>query len=197
MSVYLFSLQEYDRAFARFANETLQKLMARKDPVLRKIKPVQSEQIPIVQNTMPSGKVVEGKPFRTEVKFSLAVDELMNGDLRAFVAALDDMAMDALKQMMPKFFERIGGLSEAAGTTVDARGEPLSYELYLRGLEKVEIDFDEQGNPILPTMVMGPDMYEAWQKLPPPTEAQQRALHELIQGKRREFDDRRHHRKLS
>jgi hypothetical protein len=131
------------------------------------------------------------------MKFSLPVDELMNGDVRAFGVALDDMATDALKQMMPKFFERIGGLSEAAGTTVDAQGEPLSYELYLCGLEKVEIDFDEQGNPILPTMVMGPDMYEAWQKLPPPTEARQRALHEAIERKRREFNDRRRHRKLS
>jgi hypothetical protein len=87
MSVYLFSLQEYDRAFTRFANEALQKLMARKDPVLRNIKSVESEQMPTVQNTMPSGEVVEGKPLRMEIKFSLAVDELMNGDLRAFGVA--------------------------------------------------------------------------------------------------------------
>jgi len=197
MSVYLFSLQEYERAFARFANEALQKLMAIKDPVLREIKRVQSEQMPIIQNTMPSGEVVEGKPFRTEMKFSLGVDELMNGNLEAFAAALDDMATDGLKQLMPKLFERIGGLSEAAGTTVDARGEPLSHELLLRGLERVEIDFDEDGNPILPKMVVAPDVFKAWQKLLPPTEAQERAFSELIERKRQEFNDRRRHRKLS
>ena len=194
---FLFKLDEYDQAFTHFANEALQKLMAKKDPVLREIKPVQSKQIPTVQNTMPSGEVVEGKPFRTEMKFSLGVDELVNGNLEAFAVALDDMATDALKQLMPKLFERIGCLSKAAGTTVDARGEPLSYELYLRGLETAEIDFDENGNPDLPTMVVGPDLYEAWQKLPPPTEAQQKALHELIERKKREFNDRRRHRKLS
>src|SRR5271170_6337575 len=117
MSVYLFSLQEYERAFARFANEALQKLMARKDPVLRNIKRVQSEQIPTVQNTMPSGEVVEGKPFRTEMKFSLGLDELMNGNVEAFAIALDEMASDGLKQLMPNLFERIGNLSQAAGTT--------------------------------------------------------------------------------
>ncbi len=194
---FLFKLDEYDRAFADFANEALQKLMAKKDPVLREIKPVQSEQIPIVQNTMPSGEVVEGEPFRTEMKFSLGVDELVNGNLEAFAVALDEMATDGLKQLMPKLFERIGCLSEGAGTTVDARGEPLSYELILRGLEKIEIDFDEHGNPILPTMVVGPALHEAWQKLPAPTETQQRAFSELIERKKREFNDRRRYRQLS
>ena len=194
---FLFKLDEYDRAFSAFANGALQKLMAKKDPVLRNIKRVQAEQIPTVQNTMPSGEVVEGKPFRTEMKFSLGVDAMMNGNVEAFAIALDEMAMDGLKQLMPNLFERIGSLSEAAGTTVDARGEPLSYELLLRGLEKIEIDFDENENPILPTMFVGPDLHAAWQKLAPPTESQQRAFSELIERKKREFNDRRRHRKLS
>jgi hypothetical protein len=195
--VHLFSLYEYNRAFTRFVGEAIHELMARKDPVLGRIKSERSEQIPIVRNTMPSGEVVEGQPLRTETSVAVTLDDVVSGDVDEFAAALDDTATKALAQVMPRFFERIGGLSEAAGTTVDARAEPLSYELLLRGFEKIDIDFDDNGNPIMPKLVVGPDMFEALRKLPPETEQQQRAWREMIERKRREFNDRRRYRKLS
>ena len=172
-------------------------LMARKDPVLGSVKSVISEQIPIVQNTMPSGEVVEGKPLRTELTFALEMDDIVSGDFDKLAAALDAAADNGLKQFMPKFFERIGELTSAVGNTVDARGQPLTFELLLQGFERTQIDFDDQGNPILPKLVLGPELYAAFQKLPPPTQEQQKLWDEMIQRKRREFNDSRRHRKLS
>ena len=194
---FLYLLDEYDRSVTRFVGDAVHELMSSNDPVLGRIQSVRSDQVPVVRNTMPSGEVVEGQPLRTEMTVAVKLDDVITCNVDGFAAALYDTATKALEQVMPRFFERIGRLSEAAGTTVDARGEPLSYELYLRGLEQAEIDFDEYGNPILPTMFVGPDLFEAWQKLPPPTEAQQRVLHELIERKKQEFNDRRRHRKLS
>jgi len=114
MSVYLFSLPEYDRAIGRFAYEMLQNLMASKDPVLQKIHRVHSEQIPAVQNTMPSGEVVEGEPFRTEMKVSVGVNDIVSGSQDAFAAALDATAENTLKEMMPRLIERIAQISKGA-----------------------------------------------------------------------------------
>ena len=197
MSVYLFSLHEYEGSFTQLAGKTVRELMAKKDPILGSVKSVLSEQIPIVQNTMPSGEVVEGKPMRTELRFALEIDDIVAGDLDKLAAALDATATDGLKQVMPKFFERIGELTNAVGNTVDARGQPLTFELLLQGFERVQVDFDEEGNPILPKLVVGPEMYAAFQKLPPPTEEQQKLWDEMIERKRREFNDNRRHRKLS
>lgn len=118
----LFSLPEYDRAYSHFAYEPIENLMARKDPVLQRIRRVHSEQLPTVQNTMPSGEVVEGAPFRTEMKVSLAVDDIVSGNLDAFAAALDETAKNALKQRMPQFFERMAQICKGARTMLDARG---------------------------------------------------------------------------
>jgi len=197
MNIYLFSLPEYERSFAKLVGETVRQLMGRKDPVLGSIQSVSSDQLPIVQNTMPSGEVVEGTPQRTELKFALEVHDIVAGDLNKLATALDDAANDGLKQIMPRFFERIGELTSAFGNTVDARGQPLTFELLMQGYERALIDFDDEGNPILPKLVVGPDLYTAIQKLPPPTEEQQKLWFEMIERKRREFNDRRHHRKLS
>jgi len=197
MSVYFFSLLEYERSFAQLVGKTVRDLMAKKDPVLGSVKSVPSDQIPIVQNTMPSGEVVEGQPLRTELTFALEVDDIVAGDFDKLAAALDTAADDGLKQVMPKFFERIGELTSAAGNTVDARGQPLTFELLLQGFERAQMDFDEEGNPILPKLVLGPELYAAFQKLPPPTQEQQKLWDEMIERKRREFNDSRRHRKLS
>jgi len=146
---------------------------------------------------MPSGDVVEEAPFRTEMKISVDIADLVNGNLDAFAAALDDAAEDALTQTMPRLFERLAQISTGAGTAVDAGGQALTHELMLRAFDNLELEFDDDGNPILPKLIVGPDMYENLRKLPPQTEAQQTAWNEMIERKRREFNDRRRYRKLS
>jgi len=196
MNTLLFSLNEYDQAHWRFVSGALRALMTSKDPLLARIAWKQSQQMPTVQNTMPSGEVVEGAPFRTGAKFSVAVDDLIRGNLDAFAAALDDTAESFLKEMMPQLFGRIEKISKGAGTALDAGGQAISHELMLRAFENLEIEFDEHWNPIMPRIVVGPDLYEKLRTLPPKTEAQERAWSELIERKRREFNDRKRHRQL-
>jgi hypothetical protein len=197
MGTHLFSLNEYNQAHERFISVALWALITSKDPLLARIGWKESQQLPIVQNTMPSGEVVEGTPFRTEGKVSVPVDDLVTGNLDAFVTALDDAAESFLKEMMPQLFERLGKISQSAGTAVDAGGQPVSHELMLRAFENLQIDFDDQGNPLLPTIFVGPDLYDQMRTLPSETEAQKKAWDEMIERKRREFNDRRRYRKLS
>ena len=60
----LFALPEYDNAFADFVHKAIHELMRRKDPFLSMVRVDYSEEILIVQNTMPSGDVVESRPIK-------------------------------------------------------------------------------------------------------------------------------------
>jgi len=73
---------------------------------------------------------------------------------------------------------------------------PLALSFSLEGLERIDIMFDREGKPMLPTLVMHPSMAEHVRSLPPITPEQQRAMDDLIERKRTEFNARRRYRKL-
>lgn len=168
----LFQLTEYGFAFISFVHGALYELMAAKDPVLGSIKRVRSKQMATVQNSMPTGEVVEGNPIEMAVPFPFKIEHIIHGAVDEIASVIDTASDEALKQAMPQFFQRMGQITEAAVNAYDAQGQPLSHDLILDMLDRVEIGFDESGNPIIPTMVTGPDLYESLQRLPPYTPEQ-------------------------
>jgi hypothetical protein len=155
-----------------------------------------SEGIPTTQNTMPSGEVVENKPLMIESKVVIKWDDIRSCNLDALAVQVDAMADERLSIMMPHFFSVLQKTSDAAGTATDVRGEPFTFEVYLAGLQKIDLQFDRDDQPILPKLVVHPTMAKHLASLPPPTEEQQRAYSDLIERKRREFNARRRYRKL-
>jgi len=197
LSTQLFELPEYHRAFSRFLNKAIHELMRRKNPVLGMIKSIPSARVSTVRNTMPSGEVVENKPMMVKMPFMVQFQDAIKGDSGSLLESIDIAAEEGLKVIMPQFYEYLGRLCQAAGTSTDAKGEKVSPELIRKSLENVEIDFDEHDMPIMPTMVLHPDMLKQLSELPPPTEEEIKAFNDLIERKKREFNDRRRHRKLS
>jgi hypothetical protein len=192
----LFLLPEYDVALKRFIHTTINLLMRKKDPVLGMIPTERKESVTTTQNTMPSGEVVKGAPLLTEMKFEINNADVLEGNVDGFIASIDGAAEDGVKKLMPQIFGRIGALAEAAGTASNAGGQPISHELVLAQYEKMEIDFDERGNPILPTMVGSPEMIEAYKRLGEPSAEIEERFQKMIARKREEFNARRRSRKL-
>jgi len=193
----IFSLPDYDYAQYMFVHEAVKRLMEAKDEVwgsLRTAPP--TEAIPITQNTMPSGETVQNPPIEITSQFALKYEEIRSCDIGALAAQIDKLAEESLSVVMPRFFEMIRRSSEAAGTATDLGGRPISYELWLEIVAKIDIDFDDQGNPDLPTLVVGPEMAEQLRALPPPTKEQRAAMDALIEIKRKEHNARRRDRKL-
>jgi hypothetical protein len=58
-------------------------------------------------------------------------------------------------QQIESFFEMMHQTTEKTGNVVDAGGKPFSPELMLEALEKIEIDFNSDGSPRMPTMALG------------------------------------------
>jgi hypothetical protein len=192
-----FSLPEYECAQFKFLHAAVGRLMKAKDSLYASIPEASPwEAIPTTQNTMPSGEVVEHEPLKIESKIIIKWDDIRACDLDALAEQVNAMAEERLSIVMPHFFKMFEKTCDAAGTGTDARGKPFSFEMYLTGLEKIELQFDREGQPILPTLVVHPTMAKQLQSMPPPTEEQQKAYNDLIERKRREFNARRRYRKL-
>ncbi|HEX4029124.1 MAG TPA: hypothetical protein VHX20_02110 [Terracidiphilus sp.] len=192
-----FSLPEYECAQFKFLHAAVGKLMKAKDSLYASIPEAPPwEGIPTTQNTMPSGEVVENKPLMIESRIVIKWDDVRSCNLDALAGQADAMAEERLSIVMPHFFRVFEKTCNAAGTGTDAGGKPFSFELYLAGLEKIELQFDREGEPILPTLVVHPTMAKQMESLPPPTEEQQQAYKDLIERKRGEFNARRRYRKL-
>jgi hypothetical protein len=193
----LFSLPEYEDAQFKFVYEGVRRLMEAKDELLARIPRVApSEAVPITQNTMPSGDVVQNAPVQIEARFVFKYEEIRSCDTGALAIQMDGAADQGLSVIMPHLFDIIRRTSEAAGTAINMGGKPFTFESWLDMLANMEIDFDDQGNPDLPTLVAGPDLAKYIRALPPPTAEQNKALADLMERKRKEHDARRRDRKL-
>jgi hypothetical protein len=194
--VPLLEFNQYDNAFADFVHKAIHELMRSKDPLLSSVRVDYSEQILIVQNTMPSGEVVESRPIKISMSFGSQFDEVVAGRFSNLLQAINDAAEQGLKTLMPQIFEQLGRVSVAAGTSMDAKGAPLTWKLLLQSFENMEIDFDKDGKVKIGIFV-SPDVYEQFENLPPPTQQEQEAWNEMLRRKKAEFDARQRRRKLS
>jgi len=79
-------------------------------------------------------------------------------------AKLGGIADDIARHLSESFRQTIETSTREAGTAVDGGGAPFSKELYLQGMEKIEMNFDPKTR--RPELVFwaGPRMVEALQK---------------------------------
>jgi hypothetical protein len=198
----LFDLPEYDWAFAKFVKHAVDELMTRKSPLLSRIKAVRSSTIPTSRNTMPSGEVVENAPIAMQLPFSMEFADAIVGRLEPLVVSIDQAAEQGVTTVTARLLDFSGRLSEAAGTATDAGGETFSHKLIVKSLQNMDLDFDGDGQLDMSSMILHSagqviEFDELIRSLPPRTEEETLAWNELVDRKRKEFNDRRHRRQLS
>lgn len=193
----LFSLPEYEYAQYKFVYEGVKRLMEAKDELWASLPKAESvEAVPITQNTMPSGEVVQNEPVNVKAQFTYKYEDIRSCNTDDLAAQMDAAADQNLSVIMPHLFEMMRRTSEAAGAATHTGGKPFSFELFLAGLEKIDISFDEEGKPELPTLVVCPDLGRQIRAMPPLTAEQQKAMNDLMEKKRKEYNARRRDRKL-
>jgi hypothetical protein len=192
-----FALPEYERAQFEFMNQAAKGLMKTKNPIYAQIREAEpTENIPITQNTMPSGEVVATAPLMMVTKVVIKLDDIRLRNLDYLAEQVDSIAEERIAQVMRHFYDSFGRTCEGAGTATNMAGAPFTFEAYLLSFSKVELRFQKDGTPILPQMVTSPEMAKAISALPPWTKAQQKQWDDMIEGKRKEFFANRRHRKL-
>jgi hypothetical protein len=131
--------------------------------------------------------------------FSIEISEVPNLTPDKIRQKLDKIAGEMARQMSQNMFSEISRVTRQVGNEVNTQGQPLTKELFLQMVEKIDIDFDEQGHWIPPAIVIHPDLWEAkkdefksWESDP-----EFQLKHEkLIAQKKEEWRDRENRRKL-
>lgn len=126
-------------------------------------------------------------------------EEIIAKGPMALIEKVQVVAEELKKQKAQYLFEKLNQVTERAGTQVNAKGQPFTFDHFLAGLEKIWIDFDESGNPHMPTVVVNPvlgaklkDKLPEWEANP----ENKKRFDALIEKKRKEWNDREGNRKL-
>jgi len=127
------------------------------------------------------------------------VDEVPDLTPEKIRQKLDNLANEIAAQMSKNTYAEISRVTKLSGNEIDAKNKPFSKELFLELIEKVVLDFDQNGDLNQPTMVMDPVFWEknkdkimAWEK----DEEFVRKHEQLIAKKKEEWIDRENNRKL-
>lgn len=146
-----------------------------------------------------SGEEVSSGMKKLEELLKIDSKDIAEQGPLAFIQPLKNMADSINEKRMEMVLRDIHEATEVTGNVLDTKGEQLSHDHLLQMLEKITIPFDESGNPLMPSMVVNENLMKKLQERIPEWEADpenKRKFEELMQTKKKEWDDRESHRKL-
>ena len=126
--------------------------------------------------TMPSFAIHEGDRWKIERSdgteseqpyqemssgFTIELKDVPDLTFEKIKSKMDALAEDTARQMSQSIFKEIQQVTEQVGNALDAKGKPLTKELFLELLEKIESNFTPNGEWIAPSIVMSPEMWKA------------------------------------
>lgn len=119
--------------------------------------------------------------------------------LEAFTEMIINIAQELAKNRGRTFYSEMNAILDKAGRTYSVEGKFFTFEMLLHALEEVEVEFDERGNPILPTAVIPPAMEPVFNRVIQEASTDPEKSHawrELLNRKREAFNAKEANRKL-
>jgi hypothetical protein len=135
------------------------------NPVLRQIRTtIQHEGDRHTYGTV-DGQVRDMEYHQIESAMEFSMSELPDLTVEQIFARLEGAAQNMTRQMAQSMFRQISAATEEAGTSVSAGGQPLTFDLYLESIERMEVEFDEDtGQPTF-QIVVHPSIAQRLQEL--------------------------------
>lgn len=137
------------------------------------------EQYAIAVQQIPKTRVFEGKGtiikratgendpttfMHAETDFELSFDEIPKMSANDILSKLDKAAQDMAEKMEKGFFKSLSEELEKRGRTENHKGQPLSGKVVLNTFRNIFMSFDLQGNPQLPSIILGPKLKDSMEK---------------------------------
>jgi hypothetical protein len=142
--------------------------------------------------------IIEEKLKEHAIPIEIKLDEVPDLIGDRLIAKVDGVADELARRTSQDAYKKLDESMAKVGNSIDAGGKPLSQEIYLEMLQKMEIDFTEDGEPAF-RLMMHPDMADVVRKRMEEWENDkdfQRRYNELILLKREAWFDRESSRKL-
>lgn len=146
-----------------------------------------------------SGAVRTSSPAEVKATFSIPKNLPPLKTIQQVFEALQSAAQDMARQSETALFRTLDESTRESGNVVDSAGRPFEPGILLETLEKIWIDFDENGHPEMPTMVLHPDLFNSIKDRLPEWESDPEFIskrREILAKKKEEWRDRESHRKL-
>lgn len=128
---------------------------------------------------------------------SLTVADVYNFNLEKICTDIYEFAGGFLSDMTKTMFATLSQVTDFTGNVIDGKGKGLSHEMLLEMLEKIHIDFDQEGNPLLPSIAIHPDMAKSFEKLKADEALYKVKFEEIITKKREAYYAEKGSRRLS
>ena len=142
-----------------------------------------------------SGHTQERSPKLLASSFEIDPQDLIERGPFALLDAFGGLASDLAGQMSSGILDEVNQVTEDTGNVVTTGGSDIAFDTILLALEKIAMDFDQEGRPQFPTLLASPETIEKLSNLQQ-DEHHRRKLDKIIEQKRREWIDRESHRKL-
>ena len=145
------------------------------------------------------GSIEEMDPEQATAELQVNYEEFEEMNDAAVLNKIDGAAEEMASQQAKSLYEEVGKAAEQVGNVVSADGKPFSMDLFFEGLEKIDIDFDEDGNPSGLMCPVSPELYpsvvKAVEQAKTDPEMDKR-YDAIMERKKEEWRVRESHRKL-
>jgi hypothetical protein len=131
----------------------------------------------------------------TASKFEVTLEETISQGPEAIFSKRSKLSKEMIEKLSKLIIDQLEKVTERTGNVVKANE---SSNPILDALEKIEIDFDKYGNPIMPTLMVSPETLEKLKERSKEWNIAEveRRRKDIIEKKRKQWLDRENSRKL-
>jgi len=136
------------------------------------------------------------KKFSSELKFD--IKELESLPLKSVFERFQKMALDFATDQEKYLIETLSKELEKVGNVINNKGKPLDPELFLKLIEKIQLDFNPDGTPRFPYIFAGEKLINKLKEILElfSKEPYKSKYEALLEKKKLEYRDRESNRKL-
>lgn len=146
----------------------------------------------------------DGQERRTDyhegmVEFRLGRSDIASMEVDGILELVIEKGRELGVQQAQYHYQVLNSVTEETGNVVDTQGQPITLDLLFETFEKLHVSFDDHGIPRMPTIVIRPEMAPRFQQLiqeASADEAIKGRMIEIIERKRKEWNEEQNRRKL-
>lgn len=142
-------------------------------------------------------KKLEVPMKRMSLEASTNINDIYDFNLEKICITVYEVAQNWLAEMKKMMFSTLSQVTEFTGNIVDGKGKGLSCEMLLEAMEKTHIEFDQDGNPQLPQVVVSPELAKNFDKLKKQETLFKEKFEEIISKKKEAYYAEKGSRRLS
>lgn len=194
MSKVDFEISRYEQEYVRFVSQIINGFISL-DPILGSIQRSSTAHRGPVRNVRGEN-LLDQQASAIQGEANLDVEVIRKTDIDEHTVFMNALVEKIIKSFGKSLFTGLDEIVGATGNSINAKGEQFSFDMFLDALEKMHVSFDDEGQPIMPTIVVPPAIANQVAETKPTTEQEKRQAAILTQ-KKEEYDAQKRTRTLS